>query len=192
MRNTIVETGSVAEVYNTLKEKNILNRHGKVFTKSSIKNILSNPVYIGKLKYAGKIYNGLHQPIISELLFNEAQELHKKKVRKMKLFRNYLFAGLITCDECGSKMTPTYTNKKAKRGRKRYFYYRCTSTLKRDWQVCTTKQVNADRLERFVLENLKRVSRDEPYIENLCFRLNHNPDELVRNSLIKNRVAGDR
>ena len=58
--------------------------------------------------------------------------------------------------------------------------------------VCTTRQVNADRLERFVLENLKRVSRDEPYIENLCFRLNHNPDDLVRNSLIKNRVAGDR
>ena len=58
--------------------------------------------------------------------------------------------------------------------------------------VCTTRQVNADRLERFILENLKRVSRDEPYIENLCFRLNHNPDELVRNSLIKNRVAGDR
>jgi len=188
---TYVKTGSIAVVYNTLKEKNILNRHGKAFTKSNIKNILSNPVYIGKLKYAGKIYNGLHQPIISNLLFNEAQELHKKKIRKMKLFRNYLFAGLITCDECGSKMTPTYTNKKAKRGRKRYFYYRCTSTLKRDWQVCTTRQVNADRLERFVLENLKRVSRDEPYIENLCFRLNHNPDELVRNSLIKNRASGD-
>ena len=189
---TYVETGSVAEVYNTLKEKNILNRHGKVSTKSSIKNILSNPVYIGNLKYAGKIYNGLHQPIISKLLFNEAQELHKKKIRKMKLFRNYLFAGLITCEECGSKMTPTYTNKKAKRGRKRYFYYRCTSTLKRDWQVCTTRQVNADRLERFVLENLERISRNEPYIENLCFRLNHNPDELVRNSLIKNRASGDR
>ena len=46
--------------------------------------------------------------------------------------------------------------------------------------VCTTRQVNADRLERFVLENLKRVSRDEPYIENLCFRLNHNPIELPR------------
>ena len=42
------------------------------------------------------------------------------------------------------------------------------------------QQVNADRLERFVLENLKRVSRDEPYIENLCFRLNHNPIGLPR------------
>ncbi|HEB73782.1 MAG TPA: recombinase family protein [Candidatus Desulfofervidus auxilii] len=34
---TYVETGSVAEVYNTLKEKNIVNRQSKVFTKSSIK-----------------------------------------------------------------------------------------------------------------------------------------------------------
>jgi hypothetical protein len=47
-------------------------------------------------------------------------------------------------------------------------------------------------LERFILENFERVSKDEPYIENLCFRLNHNPDELVRNSLIKNRGSGDR
>ncbi len=82
-------------------------------------------------------------------------------------------------------MTLTYTTKKAKRGRRRYFYYRCTSTLKRDWQVCTTRQVNADRLERFVLGNLKRVSRDEPYIENLVFKLNHNPEELVRTFFIK-------
>ena len=118
---TYVETGSVAEVYNTLKERNILNRHGKTFTKSSIKNILSNPVYIGKLKYAGKIYNGLHQPIISELLFNEAQELHKKKIRKMKLFRNYLFAGLITCEECESKNDSHLYKQKSKERKKKIF-----------------------------------------------------------------------
>ncbi len=113
MFETYIETGSIAEVYKTLKEKDILNRYGEIFTKSSIKNILSNPVYIGKTRYAEKIYNGVHQPIISELLFNEAQELHKKKVRKMKLFRNYLFAGLITCGECGSKMTPIRTAQRA-------------------------------------------------------------------------------
>jgi len=192
MFETYVETGSGAEVYNTLKGKGILNRNGKTFTKSCISYILSNVVYIGKLKYAGNTYDGLHQPIISEPLFNEAQAIHKKKIRKMKLFRNYLFAGSITCNECGSKMTPTYTNKKAKQGRKRYFYYRCTSTFKKDWQACTTRQVNADRLERFVFESLERVSKDEPYIENLVFRLNHKPNELVRNSPIKNRVSGDR
>jgi len=43
-----------------------------------------------------------------------------------------------------------------------------------------------------VLGNLKRVSRDEPYIENLVFKLDHNPEELVRNSLMRNSVSGGR
>jgi site-specific DNA recombinase len=189
---TYVETGSIAEIYKMLKERNIVNRNNSTFTKSCIRHILDNVIYLGKLDYSGKIYDGLHQSIISEVLFNEAQAIHKKKICKMKLYRNYLFAGLIDCNECGSKMTPTYTNKKAERGRKRYFYYRCTSTLKKDWQACTIRQVNADRLERFILDNLERVSKDEPYIENLCFRLNHNPEELVRNSTIKSDASGDR
>ncbi|MBC7333746.1 MAG: recombinase zinc beta ribbon domain-containing protein [Actinobacteria bacterium] len=70
-------------------------------------------------------------------------------------------------------MTPCFTNKRKEGKLKRYYYYRCTSTLKRDWESCSTKQVNAERLERYILESLERISLDRNYIENLVFRLNH-------------------
>ena len=38
---------------------------------------------------------------------------------------------------------------------------------------CSTRQVNANRLENYALENLSRISLDKNYIENLIFRLNH-------------------
>ena len=56
---------------------------------------------------------------------------------------------------------------------KRYFYYRCITTFKKDWASCSIKQVNADKLEKFVIENLERALSDELYLENFVLRLNH-------------------
>jgi DNA invertase Pin-like site-specific DNA recombinase len=170
---TYITTGSLSKVYNELKIKNIKNRQGKIFNKSYLENILRNVVYTGKVKYAGKIYQGIHKPIISEEIFNLAQQIHKKKIRKLRVYKNFLLGGLIICEECGSKMTPCFTNKRKEEELKRYYYYRCTSTLKRDWQSCSTKQVSAERLESYILESLERISLDKNYIENLVFRLNH-------------------
>ena len=170
---TYITTGSLSKVYNELKTSNIRNRQGEFFNKSHLENILRNVVYTGKVKYAGKIYQGIHKPIISEEIFNLAQQIHKKKVRKLRVYKNFLFGGLIKCKECGSKMTPCFTNKRKEGKLKRYYYYRCTSTLKRDWQSCSTKQVSAERLENYVLESLERISLDKNYIDNLVFKLNH-------------------
>ena len=62
----------------------------------------------------------------------------------------------------------------------RYYYYRCTSTHHKGWDACSTKQVNADRLEKYILENLERISLDKSYIENLVFKLNHSSNTDTR------------
>ncbi len=166
-----ITSGSVAKVYNELKLSGVKDRNGIPFSKSRISYILRNVIYIGKVKYAGKIYQGIHKPIISEDIFGLAQEIHKKKKRVLRLYKNYLLAGLIKCKECSSYMTPSYTNKRKQRKIKRYYYYRCTKTTKRDWNACSTKMVSADRLEKYVFENLERISLDKQYIDSLIFRL---------------------
>ena len=173
MYETYIETGSLSQVYRTLKEKNIKDRKGKSFSQGAISYILRNMIYTGKVKYAGAIYQGIHKAIISEEVFKLTQQIHKKKIMKLRLYKDFLFGGLVDCKECGSKMTSCYTNKRKGNRLKRYYYYRCTSTLKRDWNICSTKQVNANRLENYVLESLDRISHDKNYIDNLIFRLNH-------------------
>jgi hypothetical protein len=177
---TYIETGSVAKVYDLLKEKNIKNRQGKPFYKTTLSFILRNPVYVGKVKHNDKIYQGIHEPIISEEIFEMAQKIHRKKNRKFRVYRDFLFGGLINCKECGSKMSPCFTNKYSKGKLKRYYYYRCTSTQRKDWQSCSIKQVSTERLENYILENLERISLDKDYIENLVFRLNYGQNTPYR------------
>jgi site-specific DNA recombinase len=171
---TYIETGSLTKVYDLLKEKNIKNRQGKPFYKTVLGFLLRNPVYAGKVKHNDKIYQGIHEPVISEEIFEMAQKIHKKKLRKFRVYRDFLFGGLVNCKECNFKMSPCFTNKYSKGKLERYYYYRCNSTHHKDWQSCPIKQVSADRLENYILENLERISLDKEYIENLVFRLNHN------------------
>ncbi len=184
--------GSLAEVYKTLNRKQVFNDKDLPFSKAHLQSILKNPVYTGKFRYSGKIYQGIHQPLISEDLFNHVQPFFKDKTRKLRLYKDYMLGGLINCAECGSKMTPSHTNKG---NMKRYYYYRCTKTFKQDWRACSTRQVNADRLESFVIDNLKRISLDTNYIDSLIFKLNFEgsrvrqglePTELCSETVQKN------
>ena len=180
MYEIYVTTGSLFKTYDELKKEEIKDRQGKSFTKGVIHYILRNIVYTGKLKYAGKIYQGIHQPIISEELFNLAQETHKEKVKTLRVYKNFLLSGLVTCNNCCSVMTPCYTNKRKEEKLTRYYYYRCTKTFKMDWDSCSVRQVNANRLENFIFDNLDRISNDKIYLENLIFRLNNDPESGYR------------
>ena len=168
-----VETRSINRIYDFLKEKNIKNRQGKFFSKDHLALILRNITYTGKIKYAGQIYQGIHQPIISQELFELAQKTHKRRIRKFRIYRDFLFGGLIKCKECGYTMSACFTNKHRNGKLKRYYYYRCTCINKKGWQACSTQEVSAERIERYILENLERISLDKEYLENLVFKLNH-------------------
>lgn len=186
---TYIETGSLAETYKMLKEKGIKNKQGKNFSKTNLAHILRNVVYVGKIKHNKEIYQGIHKPIISKEIFALAQKIHKEKKKNFRVYKNFLFGGLVNCEECGSKMTSCFTNKKDNGRLKRYYYYRCTSTLRQDWQTCSIKQVSAERLENFCLENLERISVDKNYLENLVFRINHSSNPELRNEEISHRVG---
>ena len=53
-------------------------------TPAGIKKLLKNITYLGKVKFAGKISDGNHPPIISAKLFNHANE----KLNKISFFKN--------------------------------------------------------------------------------------------------------
>ncbi len=168
-----IEHASINKLFDSLREKRLKDRQGKEFSKPFLARILRNITYTGKLVYAGETYQGIHQPVVSEELFELAQKSHKKRIRKFRVYKHFLFGGLIRCKECGYHMSACFTNKHSQGKLKRYYYYRCTSTSKKGWKRCSTKEVSADRIENYLLENLERISIDKNYIENLVFKLNH-------------------
>ena len=167
---TFIKCESVAKTYEILKEKGIFDRKCQIFSKTTLAYMLKNPFYTGKFRYSKNIYKGTHEAIISEEEFERAQNFFGPKHIRINFRRPFLFAGILTCKECHSVMTPSSTNKGT---RKRYYYYRCTSTFRHTWGRCGTKQISAKRLEYFITEKLKELSRDEDYLYNFTFRMNH-------------------
>ncbi|MFA5098280.1 MAG: recombinase family protein [Candidatus Margulisiibacteriota bacterium] len=169
-----IETKSIGKIYDLLKDKKILYRKEQVFSKSEITWILRKGViYLGKIKFRDNIYDGLHEPIISQKLFDDTQEFKKYRIKRGKAFNNTLFPGMIECKECGSIMSSVFSNKHKKGKQTRYFYYRCSSTYKRDCSACGTRQISADRLEAFIINNLDMMSKNKQFAEDFIFRLNN-------------------
>jgi site-specific DNA recombinase len=178
---TFIETQSLAETRGQINIK-YQTRAGKKFSKGTIDNILRNPIYYGKIEYKGILYDGVHKPIISEAMFLKAQSIRKIKVKQeTKINHPYLLGSLLRCAECGSVMTPTYTKNWKKDGKSPRFtyYYRCTKTYKHDWNSCSIKSVNAERIDNFILDRLKEVSRDERAIKTLVRKINQEDEERL-------------
>ncbi len=125
----------IADRLNELGYKPIKNN---VWTKSSITDILKNPVYTGKIRWSYKrekksyengqlhktrtktsgdyiLAEGLHEPIIDLNIFNTAQQLMATRghasIPGHKIMQNPL-SGIIYCSKCGQMMTRLAKNNK--------------------------------------------------------------------------------
>ncbi|EKD27690.1 MAG: resolvase protein, partial [uncultured bacterium] len=180
--NEYVKRTPLAEIVQGLIARNLKTKEGNIIDKSRVCHSIENPVCTGMILFKGKIYKGIHEPIISKELFEEAQNINPKRANGIRHYKTNYLGGLIQCAECGSFMTPTHSVKIRERKKTKYYYYRCTSTHKKSWSVCTTKQVSANRLEDYILSNLERVSIDESYIENLLFKM-HNAESSKKGGI---------
>src|SRR3989338_3947111 len=141
-----VETGHFNEVMRFAREKGIIGTQKKSMTPHGLYCLLRNPIYIGKVPWHGQYFDGVHEPIVSKDLFLEAQSLTKEKIRRKRVYKEYLLSRLIHCSDCGSKMTNSFTNKK----KRRYYYYKCTKVVREGRSACSIKEVNAEKLEVFI------------------------------------------
>jgi site-specific DNA recombinase len=173
--NLYAETGSIKVLCDYVKNNDIkADRIGRIATGRGIHFLLSNRAYVGETKYKKEFFPGNHEPLVSNELFDEVGRMLALKSRpdmgKSANRRRYGLAGIITCAECSSYMTSSFTVKK----KRRYFYYRCTKVVKRGREACSVKEVNAEKIEAFITDYLTRVATDQQFIENLVFRMVHN------------------
>ena len=129
------ENNTINSVVKQLNTLNLKPRIANEWTISSVKDILSNPTYIGKLTWNRRkqkkktknghliisrprnqdylIYDGLHKPIIDNKTWELVQEKRKQNTPKIKhntTVQNPL-VGLVFCEKCGKPMQRRpYTN----------------------------------------------------------------------------------
>jgi len=76
---------SIQEIRDKLYELGFRSKKGVKVPSLKIQDILQDIIYIGKFYYLGEQYDGIHQRLISEELFNKVQNiLEEKKI----LFKN--------------------------------------------------------------------------------------------------------
>ena len=139
-------------------------REGSRWEKASLRKLLTNPVYVGKVAYRGATYDGEHPGIVDAEVFARVGELlstGRKDPRRSGNQHGFLLRGLVRCATCGSAMTSATS---APRG-KPYRYYCCTSPRRRGAGECPVRSVPAAELERFVVDRIRDIGRDPALLQ---------------------------
>ncbi len=166
---------SYLQIAKLLNDKGYRTKKGRLFSKDAICEILQNTTYIGKVQYQqmrrnteGKrvytapieLYQGQHEPIIDQELFNLCQQVRHRRANNnsaKRLHNSYLLRGLVVCEFCysnppanalptfGKMISQTLTSNKVP-------YYRCTNH--RIGVNCTQRGVKTEEIDNQVIDAL--------------------------------------
>ena len=133
---------------------------GLPFNKTNLHKLLTNPLYVGKVKYKTELHKGEHQPLITEELWSAVQkQLSLNGTTGGAKVRNKfgaLLKGLLHCSACKCALSPSHSTK----GNRRYRYYVCTNAQKTSWSNCPSKSIPALEIEKFALDQIRSVGRN--------------------------------
>ncbi|HDR7391235.1 TPA: recombinase family protein [Bacillus toyonensis] len=128
------------------------------------RDILSNILYIGRVTFAGKEYEGQHEPIISSEQFKRVQVLlERHKGHNAHKAKQSLLSGLITCSCCGENYVAYSTGKSKDVESKRYYYYICRAKrFPAEYEErCMNKTWSRKKLEEVVISELKSLTEEK-------------------------------
>jgi site-specific DNA recombinase len=112
------------------------NNRGLKCSRSNFWNAIRNPVYCGKIRVTSFkdeeniIVKGQHDGIISEILFNEVQDVIMERKRKIRsatqitVNENLPLRGFLICPKCNQILTGSASKGKYNH----YYYYHCVAS----------------------------------------------------------------
>ena len=106
-----------------LRSRRRVRRAGRIsggtpFDRGHIHHLLNNPIYAGRIRHKGQVYEGQHPAIVDPVIWDKVQQMLKdgaQKTRgtKRKATRSLLAGKLF--DETGDRLTPSHSRKNGKR-----------------------------------------------------------------------------
>lgn len=168
-------------LYYQRKGKEDPRRVNHKWASETVRQIVRNEVYIGNMvqgktgtiSYKNKKLiskpedewirvEGTHEAIISRDVWDTAQSIDRKRVRKNAASDGIrsIFTGLVYCADCGFKMrnhTEKFTYKDGTSGR--YSSFICGNYARSGKSACTIHTIYENALEKIVLEDIREKAR---------------------------------
>jgi site-specific DNA recombinase len=154
---------SLAGIAKSLNLRGIPTKYNSFWSAATVRATLRNCNYIGNVRYCVREPKrnfeavGLHEAIISEELYNDAQVLMKKNSlcspTKRPNEKNY-FAGFMYCGKCGERlMSHNYVRKDRSKTVLTVSFF-CRKQMVKG---CDAKSVSAPKIERALMEYFSRI-----------------------------------
>jgi DNA invertase Pin-like site-specific DNA recombinase len=128
-------------------QKYMYNTHGIAFVYESISRLLKNTMLYGSYRGNDNYCEGY----MTKERYEKIRRILDSNIRAPRTFHQYIFSGLITCVECGSRMAGVCTNG--------YQYYRC-SKYYAHLSCSNGGQTREAYIEKYLLENIEHLIKE--------------------------------
>lgn len=190
--------GYKAVVNRINKEGHKTKRNGE-FAVSTVKEILQNPVYIGKIRYNVRqdwskkrrnninanpiLSDGIHEPIVDVETWNKVQVILKERSKKHNKVYDCEFplTGILKCPVCGAGMTISRSTSKRKDGTRRVNeYYSCGNWKNKGTAVCNSNSIRVEVADEYVLNKIMEIINNESILKKVVDNINQNKSTKLK------------
>lgn len=137
---------------------------GTEYDAGKVIRILKSQVYLGKIEHNGEVYEGKHDPILDQEIYDKVQHIMANNRIRPKAYQTSnapaLLSSVAKCRLCSNALTTTNTQKNGKK----YYYYKC---LKKNEEGNTEdhapKPLSVSALDDFVFKSFELL-QDTPQL----------------------------
>ncbi len=194
-------------ITNKMNKLGYKTKKGNNFSVGSIRDILTNPVYIGEIRYNVRQnwsekrrrninpnpirVKGKHEAIIDRELWDKVQLILESKKGKLSRIYDgeYPLTGILRCPKCGAGMVISRTtNTLADGTKKRIAYYCCGNWKNKGTSVCNSNTIRVDKANEYVFKKIEELVSNEAMIKAVVKNINKERKDKVKPA---KRLLGD-
>lgn len=194
-------------ITNQINKLGYKTKKGNNFSVGSIRDILTNPVYIGEIRYNVRQnwsekrrrninpnpirVKGKHEAIIDRELWDKVQLiLESKKGKPSRIYDGeYPLTGILRCPKCGAGMVISRTtNTLADGTKKRIAYYCCGNWKNKGTSVCNSNTIRVDKANEYVFKKIEELVSNKAMIKAVVKNINKERKDKVKPA---KRLLGD-